>query len=623
MKLKITLLAMSAWMLSLAAMAQGTYYNLPPLHVDGNQMKDEKGNIVVLHGVMDTPNTYFNGGRWQGSKAQGWWDDYNDTGAKNCITYFNKLFTAITDTNSGAYCNLFRLHLDPAWTNGNAGAWKVDSRETGDGEADISKYTGSKLTKWMKSLYFKIAQKGMSHGLYIIMRPPGVCPENIYVDGSYQKFLLDVWDRVTKNDSILKYSGQISIELANEPRGVKLANGSSSEKALHDFFQPIVDKIRENGFKGIIWVPGTGYQSWYTDYAKYPITGENIGYAVHNYAGWYGCSDDSYDTNNAIKQFGNQVPVIKTNPIVITEVDWSPQNKSGEIDHYNEFNQPVYKNYGTWATASTSKWGKAYKAILDYYGNISMTLTGTGDYIDIDDYINKKKVTPAFKTIMEKNKVDPYEACGVACFQWYEEYAKVNYPSAERYQPLQEVPERPFEMSKNWFQTSIIQENTATFTSFLSVKLKKDGLAGWSFEDCIDLSGYKYLVLNLKRNGTKDTYLRIYDHGSFFGDCYQLNLKGEKDFVIDLHDLKTEAGRVIDPSHIRLVGFAADAEATVYVGDAFLSNDGQTEETAIKEVKVSPVNVQRATDYYDLSGRRVQNPTKGFYIVKGKKVFVK
>ena len=622
MKLKITLLAMSAWMLSLAALAQGTYYNLPPLHVDGNQMKDEKGNIVVLHGVMDTPNTYFNGGRWQGSKAQGWWDDYNDTGAKNCITYFNKLFTAITDNQNGAYCNLFRLHLDPAWTNGNAGAWKVDSRETGDSEADISKYTGSKLTKWMKSLYFKIAQKGLSHGLYIIMRPPGVCPENIYVDGSYQKFLLDVWDRVTKNDSILKYSGQISIELANEPRGVKLANGSSSEKALHDFFQPIVDKIRENGFKGIIWVPGTGYQSWYTDYAKYPITGENIGYAVHNYAGWYGCSDTSYDTNNAIKQFGNQVPVVKTNPIVITEVDWSPQN-STNIKNYNEMGQPVYGNYGTWATASTSKWGKAYKAILDYYGNISMTLTGTGDFIDIDDYINKKKVTPAFKVAMEKNGVDPYEACGVACFQWYEEYAKVNYPSTERYQPLQEVPERPLEMSKDWFQTSIIQDNAATFASFLSVKLKKGGLAGWSFEDCIDLSGYKYLVINLKRNGTKETYLRIYDHGSFFGDCYQLELKGEKDFVIDLHDLKTEAGRVLDPSHIRLVGFAADAEATVYVGSAFLSLDGQTEATAIEDVKASTANAQRSTDYFDLSGRRVNNPTKGIYIVNGKKVFVK
>ena len=122
-----------------------------------------------------------------------------------------------------------------------------------------------------------------------------------------------------------------------------MSDGKSSNQALHDFFQPIVDKIRENGFKGIVWVPGTGYQSNYKEYASYPITGENIGYAVHNYAGWYGCSDDSYDTNKAIKQFGEQVPIIRTNPIVITEVDWSPQNKSGAIDHYNEFGQPVYK----------------------------------------------------------------------------------------------------------------------------------------------------------------------------------------------------------------------------------------------------------------------------------------
>ena len=91
MKFRSTFFAIAAWALSLNAVAQETYGTLPPLHVDGNYLKDEQGNKVVLHGVMDTPNTYFNGGRWQGSKAQGWWDDYNDTGAKNCRTYFKKL----------------------------------------------------------------------------------------------------------------------------------------------------------------------------------------------------------------------------------------------------------------------------------------------------------------------------------------------------------------------------------------------------------------------------------------------------------------------------------------------------------------------------------------------------
>ncbi|MBO7121564.1 MAG: cellulase family glycosylhydrolase, partial [Bacilli bacterium] len=75
---------------------------------------------------------------------------------------------------------------------------------------------------------------------------------------------------------------------------------------MHDFFQPIVDKIRENGFTGIIWAPGTGWQANYTSYASYPIEGPDIGYAVHDYTGWYGCSDSHCNPQDKINQFHAQ-----------------------------------------------------------------------------------------------------------------------------------------------------------------------------------------------------------------------------------------------------------------------------------------------------------------------------
>ena len=81
----------------------------PSIHVDGEYLTDTHGNKVVLHGVMDTPSPYFNNYRW-GNVA-------NDATKKDCIEYFDKLFTAITDSTQGAYCNVFRLHLDPCWTN--------------------------------------------------------------------------------------------------------------------------------------------------------------------------------------------------------------------------------------------------------------------------------------------------------------------------------------------------------------------------------------------------------------------------------------------------------------------------------------------------------------------------
>uniref|UniRef100_UPI0040269475 hypothetical protein n=1 Tax=Segatella hominis TaxID=2518605 RepID=UPI0040269475 len=122
MKKKI-ILGLAMTMVSLLGNAAD---NLPALRVKGKNLVDATGKTVVLHGVMDTPNRYFNGWRWQ--------------------------------------------------------QWKADYSE-----ADIQ-----------------------------------------------------------------QNSGIISIELANEPVRVHLSDGSNSDKALHDYFQSVVDVIRAQGFKGII-----------------------------------------------------------------------------------------------------------------------------------------------------------------------------------------------------------------------------------------------------------------------------------------------------------------------------------------------------------------------------------
>jgi hypothetical protein len=611
MKKCYILLAVFAWLvLSLSASAQVVAYGkLQPLHVDGNYLKDPFGNKVVLHGVMDTPSPYFNNYRWTS-----WAEGCSDTKISACVNYFDKLFTAITDSTSGAYCNLFRLHLDPCWTNDPNK--QSDGKESG--EADISRYSGARLTKYMRVLYWKIAQQAMKHGLYVIMRPPGVCPGDIYVDGEYQKYLLDVWDRVTQNDSIKKYCGQIGIELANEPVRLHNANGGDSDQALRDFFQPIVDKIRANGFNGIIWVPGTIWQQEYRPYAKYPIKGDQIGYAVHDYVGWYGTDDNNPTGSNNIKHFGSSVPVVRTNPVVITEVDWSPKNSSS--GHYDEDGDWVEGNYGTWATGSTSKWGKAYKTMKDYFGNISMTLSGTACYIDIDEYINNKKVVPAFKAAMEKNGVDPYEASGVACFEWYADYAKVNYPSHERYQPLQVIPENPFSLEEGWFNPTILYEGSANLMSSVSVlNLKQGGCSGWRFEDepGTDLSKYNYLVIRLARNAAKNVFFRIYDTSNYWADCYMLNMGGAKEFKIDLHAMKTEAGEPVDPSRIRIAGFnSAASDQSLYVKEVFLSYDGDNPASAIESVDAE-ANYSDGV-HYSIDGRRVATGSKGIHVVRYK-----
>ena len=111
---------------ALGLWAQGVM-PLPSLHVEGKWLVDTHGNHVVLHGVMDTPSMWFNDNRWQGG--------YNSTGATNCLAYFEKVFKALEQ----AKCNVFRLHLDPAWTNDNSYTFQIakDQPTKWTGEADI------------------------------------------------------------------------------------------------------------------------------------------------------------------------------------------------------------------------------------------------------------------------------------------------------------------------------------------------------------------------------------------------------------------------------------------------------------------------------------------------------
>ena len=406
MKQKKLLLSLALALMSMAGHAAD---NLPDLHVEGKNLVDSEGKTVVLHGVMDTPNRYFNGNRW-GTGG------YSVSDVTPCLDYFEKMFTAITDKSQGAYCTVFRLHMDPCWTNYNAPA--------GTQENNIQYFSETRYKTFLSKLYVKLVEKALAHGLYVIVRPPGVCPQNIKVGDEYQAYLKKVWKLFASNATIQKNAGQVSIELANEPINVLLANGSKSDMALHDFFQPVVDEIRATGFKGIIWVPGSGYQSNYVGYSKYPITDteNNFSYAVHVYSGWYGnMTDKSCDHNTFIKNFQAQVPMVTSKPIMVTEIDWSPEDPDKASEgHYNEWGQWTQPNLGSWATASTSKWGLAWKAVHDHFGNIGMTLTHPQEYYDIDEYLKNGKVIPGFQNAKKHHLFE--ECCGYACMNWYKEW---------------------------------------------------------------------------------------------------------------------------------------------------------------------------------------------------------
>lgn len=413
----------------------------PDLKVSGKNLVDPEGNVVTLHGVMDTPNTYFNKNYWSGG--------YNtDQDVANCLAYFDKVMDAIHNPEKGTYCNLFRLHLDPAWTNDNsiiASGFKkeADLDENGEqkktswgslmwvytdptnqvvkDEANICHFSMTRFKTYLQKLYIPIAKKALSHGMYVIMRPPGVFPHTVSVGDYYNEYLLQIWDVVSNDPYIQAHAGQISFELGNEP---VVVNGN-----LADFFQPIIDKIRSNGFTGVIWAPGSTWQQEYRNYTTKKLKDDNLGFAVHFYPGWFGTiSNDSGSPQsdaNVLNHFKTNVPVQATNPIVITEVDWSPaQSGAG---HVNESGQLVTANFGTWGTGSTSekgKFGDQFKYVVDQCGNISWNLQGTHTYVDFAAYTKDGTIQPAFTDKMkEMGFGNASQACSGACFQWFYEYA--------------------------------------------------------------------------------------------------------------------------------------------------------------------------------------------------------
>lgn len=107
----------------LSAQVKDYFGAVPDLKVSGKNLVDPEGNIVVLHGVMDTPNAYFNEGRWTNGIK---WANYDDPNTvTTCLQYMRHTLSAVANPAKGTYCNLFRLHLDPCWlqdkTNSAAG----------------------------------------------------------------------------------------------------------------------------------------------------------------------------------------------------------------------------------------------------------------------------------------------------------------------------------------------------------------------------------------------------------------------------------------------------------------------------------------------------------------------
>ena len=121
--------------------------------------------------------------------------------------------------------------------------------------------------------------------------------------------------------------------------------------------------------------------------------------------------------------------------------------------------------------------------------------------------------------------------------------------------------------------------------------------------------------LNLLK-GSYDAEVPLYPHGKYLPDNYHYILAGTSASDVGFYYVDQQRNSAIGKAYLEtsvpLIGTDAGARAA-WVFD----EEGET--TGINEVKATKV----AEGFFNLAGQRVAQPTKGLYIVNGKKVIMK
>ena len=177
---------------------------MPELHVEGRYLKDSHGHIVNLHGFAQTFSPWFNE---QGSK----WSNYD---VQECLNYNKNIIDRIMD--AGWKVNFVRQHMDPYWSSTPGCEGRYEGEEC---------FNETRFRKYLDEVFVPMAEYAVSKGLYVVMRPPGVCPERIEIGGVYHEYLIKVWGIVAKHPD-LKNNPHIMFELANEPINILGTDGT-------------------------------------------------------------------------------------------------------------------------------------------------------------------------------------------------------------------------------------------------------------------------------------------------------------------------------------------------------------------------------------------------------------
>lgn len=216
---------------------------IPPLHTDGNKIKDPNGNVVVLRGVSLIDLGHLED--WQG-------------GAINMIDRL----TDKTDTQGsspGWYPKIIRIPIAPPDSHDDWWPYEFDPNNNDD------------LYNLLRTVVDYCAQKD----LYAIIDWHYVARTSDHVTSTSQ-----FWDYMAPrfaNDS------HVLFELFNEP------NNTENWSVVKANMQTWIDIVRSHAPDNLILVGGPNWCQVMRPQITDPVAGDNIVYVAHLYpAHWYG-----------------------------------------------------------------------------------------------------------------------------------------------------------------------------------------------------------------------------------------------------------------------------------------------------------------------------------------------
>ncbi|HEY6914786.1 MAG TPA: glycoside hydrolase 43 family protein, partial [Paludibacter sp.] len=189
-----------------------------------------------------------------------------------------------------------------------------------------------------------------------------------------------------------------------------------------------------------------------------------------------------------------------------------------------------------------------------------------------------------------------------------------------------------FPLTKDLFNPSIYA--TGTFNEATHTLVTGQyGFGGWTYSAGIDLSGYKYLVMQLSSATSSGAVLRIFDENSYWSKPAETSFGSGKQAVINL-TTATKSGTTtkITPSHIYIAGIWSMGGSPIVISDAYVTNNSDYSKPTAVENVTSGYNENEPVDVYTIMGVRVRSKvlrkeaTKGLvgglYLVGKQKVLV-